>query len=160
MAHTDRTTVVAIYIRDLLRTNAGTLGLDATKIIYGEQVAIPGGISVVIDSGSKNRTLQGSSAIQVSPGVFSGGRTSNRMLVIIRIYNSEYGSEEAQRLAVDQKAEAIEHFLHQDTSLNNNIIHGFVESWNTGITIKSGTTFRTTEMIYSALSKTSLPDLP
>jgi len=160
MAHTDRTTVVAIYIRDLLRTNAVALGLDATKIIYGEQVQIPGGISVIIDSGTKNRTLEGSSAIQVSPGVFSGGRTRNRMAVTITIYNSTMGSEEDQRLAVDQKAEEIENFLHQDTSLNNNIMHGFVETWNPGISFKSGTMFRTTQMIYMAQSKTSIPDLP
>lgn len=160
MAHTDKATVIAIYIRDLLRTNAVTLGLDATKIIYGEQTNIPGGISVVVDVGTKTRTLEGSSAIQVSPGVFSGGRTRNRMLITITIYNSEYGSEEAQRLLVDQKAETIEHFLHQDTSLNNNIIHGFVETWNPGISYKGGTQFRTTQLVYSAQTKTSIPDLP
>lgn len=158
MSHTDRTTVVALYIRDLLRTNAGSLGLDATKIIYGEQVAIPGGLSVVVDSGTKNRTLRGSTAKEVSPGVFSGGRTENRILVTITVFNSAYGSEETERIAVDQKAEDIEHFLHQDTSLNNNIVHGFVETLNPGITLKAGTMFRTTQMIYSALTKTNLTD--
>ena len=156
MSHTDKTTVVALYIRDLLRTNAGTLGLEATKIIYGEQNSIPGGITVVVDSGTKTRTLRGSAATQVSPGVFSGGRTENRLLITITVYQTVYGSEEAERIAVDQKAEAIEAFLHQDTSLNNNIIHGFIESWNPGISFKSGGQFRTTQMIYSALTKTNL----
>jgi len=82
------------------------------------------------------------------------------MAVTITIYNSTMGSEEDQRLVVDQKAEEIENFLHQDTSLNNNIIHGFVETWNPGISFKSGTMFRTTQMIYMAQSKTSIPDLP
>lgn len=160
MAHTDKTTVIAIYIRDLLRTNAVILGLDATKILYGEQNNIPGGISVVVDSGTKTRALEGNVAKEVAPGVFAGGRVRNRMLVTITVYVSEYGSEEAKRLKVDQIAENIEHFLHQDTSLNNQIIHGFVETWNPGITFKGGSMFRTNQMIFNAQTKTSLVDLP
>ncbi len=160
MANTDKTTVVAIYIRDQLRANAASLGLVAGQIIYGEQNNIPGGVSVVVDSGTKSRNLEGSAAIQVAPGRFSGGRTRNRMLVTITVYNSQYGDEESKRLEVDQIAEGIEHFLHQDTTLGGNIIHGFVETWNPGTTIKGGSMFRVCQMIYSGQSKTTLPDVP
>lgn len=150
MPHTDRTTVLATFIQNLINTNKVALGVD--NVLYGDQLNIPGGITVVVNSGVKNRALE-----RVA---FPGAGTRNRMIVLITVYNNQIGSEATEALLVDQTAEAVEHLLHQNTTMGDNIIHGFVESWDPGYRFKSGSMFRATQLIFIGQSKTNLTDIP
>lgn len=150
MTHTDRTTVVAQYIKTLIDTNKASLGVD--QVLYGEQTNIPGGITVVVTAGMKTRALQ-----RVA---FPGGGTRNRMMVLITVYCNKLGDEQTLNLEVDQTAEDVEHLLHQDTTLGGNVIHGFVETTDPGYRFKSGSMFRATQMTHVSQTKTNLTDIP
>jgi hypothetical protein len=146
MPHTDKVTVLAQYIQALINTNKVTLGLD--DVLYGDQQNMPKAQTAVISSGQKTRTLDGVA--------MPGGMSRNLMRVIITVYNSTVASEATQRLAVDQQAEAIEALLHQDTTMGGNIIHGFVESIEPGVTFRTGSMYRATQLTFVGQTKTRI----
>lgn len=150
MAHTDKTTVVAQYILSLITTNKSSLGLD--NVLYGDQNEIPPGKTAVVATGRKDRVLQ-----RVA---FPGGGTRNRMIVMITVYNNTTGDEATKSLQTDQVAEAVEHLLHQNTTMGGNIIHGFVETWDPGYNFRRGSMFRATQLTFVADTKTNLTDIP
>ena len=150
MSNTDRTTIVATYIKNLINTNKAALNVD--NVLYGDHNLIPGGITVTVMSGMKNRVLQ-----RVA---FPGAGTRNRMIVLVTVYCNETGDEQTLSLKTDQIAEAVEHLLHQDTTLGGNVIHGFVETWDPGYRFKTGSMFRATQMTHISQTKTNLTDIP
>lgn len=150
MSHTDRTTVIATYIKNLINTNKVALGVDT--VLYGDHNNIPGGITVTVMAGMKTRQLQG----VANPGA----RTRNRMIVLVTVYCNKTGDEETLSLETDQVAEAVEHLLHQDTTLGDNVIHGFVETWDPGYRFKTGSMFRATQLTHISQSKLNLTDIP
>lgn len=150
MSHTDRTTVIAEYIKNLIDTNKVTLGVDT--VLYGDHNNIPGGITVTVMPGMKTRQLQG----VANPGA----RTRNRMIVLVTVYCNKTGDEETLSLETDQVAEDVEHLLHQDTTLGDNVIHGFVETWDPGYRFKTGSMFRATQLTHISQSKLNLTDIP
>lgn len=150
MSHTDRSTVVATYIKNLIDTNKVALNVD--NVLYGDHNMIPGGITVTVMPGMKNRTLQR----VASPGA----GTRNRMIVLVTVYCNETGDEQTLSLKTDQIAEAVEHLLHQNTTLGDNVIHGFVETWDPGYRFKTGSMYRATQMTHISQSKTNLTDIP
>lgn len=150
MSHTDRTTVIATYIKNLINTNKVALGVDT--VLYGDHNNIPGGITVTVMAGMKTRQLQG----VANPGA----RTRNRMIVLVTVYCNKTGDEETLSLETDQVAEAVEHLLHQDTTLGDNVIHGFVETWDPGYRFKPGSMFRATQLTHISQSKLNLTDIP
>lgn len=148
--HTDRCTVLALAIKAKIEENKKTLGFD--QIFFGEQIKIPAGKVVVVDCGTKERSLEGVAG--------PGGRTRNRMLVTITVYNSVSGSEEEQRIAVNELSEEIEHLLHQDTSVGGIIIHGYVERWEPGLIFRPNSMFRAVQMDFYGQTKTNLTENP
>lgn len=143
MALTDKTTVLATYIQNLINTNKVPLGLD--DVLYGEQNNIPKALTAVVQAGRKNRIVQGAA--------MPGGNSLVTMTVVIMIYNSSSGAEAVERLAVDQLAEAVETLLHSDTTMGGLIIHGFVEMIDPGVSFKAGSQFRATQMTFVGQSK-------
>lgn len=150
MTHTDKGTVVAQYIRTTINTNKVALGID--QVLYGEQNNIPGGITAVVMCAMKNRQLQ-----RVA---FPGAGTRNYMRTLITIYCNKTGDEGTLSLETDQVAEAVEHLLHQDTTLGGNVIHGFVETIDPGYRFKTGSMFRATQLTHVSNTKTNLTDIP
>lgn len=146
MPLTDRGTVLAEYIRNLINTNKVALNVDT--VLYGDHEKIPSGITVTVMPGTKTRTIAGVA--------MPGGMSLNRILVIITVYNNQIGAEATERLNVDDIAEDIEVLLHQNTTMGDNIIHGFVETWDPGIRFKPSSMFRVTQMIFAGQSKTRI----
>lgn len=151
MPHTDRTTVLALYIKNLIQTNKVPLGID-NDVLYGDHNNILGGISVIVDSGTKSRSL--------ARVAYPGGGTMNEMVVLVTVYNNKTGSEAVERLRLDQTAEAVENLLHQNTTMGGNIIHGYVHTWQPGIRFKTSSMFRVVEMMFVGQSKTNLANIP
>lgn len=146
MTHTDRATVLALAIKNLLKTNASDLDIDS--VLYGDHNNLPTGMAVTIQPARKNRELEGVAG--------PGGRTMNFMRILVTLYNSRVGSEEEQRLTVDLTSESIESLLHSDTTMGGIIIHGFVEEIENGVVVRDGSMFRTVVLTYVGKTKTNL----
>jgi len=146
MAHTSRSTVVAKAIQTLLDSRKVELDLD--EVYYGDHNNIPVGKAVSITPGNKRRELAGVSG--------PGGRGMNNMEILLLVYYSLLEDEASARFAVDTIAENIEDVLHEDTTLNGIIIHGFVSEWIPGIIHKPGSQFRVVQLNYQAKSKTNI----
>jgi len=150
MPHTDKSTVVAQYIFNLITTNKVALGLD--NVLYGDQNEITPGKVAVVATGRKDRTL--------ARVAFPGAGTLNRMIILVTIYNNTVGGEATKSLETDQLAEAVEHLLHQNTTMGGNIIHGFVETFDPGYNFRRGSMFRATQLVFVGQTKTNLTDIP
>ncbi len=148
MPHTDKGSVLALYIQNLIDTNKASLGVDT--VLYGDQNKIPPGVTVCVTMGVKDRQLAGVA--------FPGGRTQNDMLTIIEVYNNKTQSEANGRLETDQTAEAIEDLLHQNTTMGGLIYHGYVRKLDPGISYRSNSNsmFRSAMLTFVGQSKTNL----
>lgn len=145
--HTNNTSVLASYIKNLLLTNMQLLGLK--DVLYGNQLMLPRSPVAVITPGPKRRELAGVSA--------PGGRTMNYLTVNIDVYSSKIGNEEDERLALDQLSEQVEFVLHHDVQMGGNIIHGFVTDWTPGeTTLQGNSQFRWVRLSFVGLTKTYL----
>lgn len=143
---TDKSSVVALAIVDLLQANKDALGVN--EVYYGDHVNIPNAKCVAVRVGRKTRDRAGVAG--------PGGRMMNTMPITIMVYNSTVGDEASARLAVDQLAEAIEVLLHQDITLGGLTVDGFVSEFDPDPTFRQGSMFRTVQLTYTARSKTNL----
>lgn len=146
MPHTDRYSVVGLAIKALVNANKEELGIE--NVYYGDHNNIPDSVSVVVQPIPKTRELAGVGG--------PGGRSMNTMRFYVWVHNSKLGSEEEERLRVDQIAEEVEALLHNDVTLDGIIIHGFVEEMDPGITKFDNSQYRTVQMRYKAISKTQI----
>jgi len=148
VAHTDKVTVVAVAIKNLILANKSTLGL--ADVFFGQHNMIPRSPTAVVMSGTKRRELAGVSA--------PGGRTMNYLPVFIDVHSSRVGteSEEEKQLVLENIADSIEFLLHQDPTLGGIIIHGFVQSSDPGITFIGNSQFNTVRLAFEGKTKTYL----
>jgi hypothetical protein len=145
--HTDLTSVVGQYLFNRLLNNKYDLGLN--DVFYGNHNNVPQDAIAVVIPGPKIRTLAGVSA--------PGGRVQNELNVFIDVMTQKVLiGESAGRLATDQLAETVEHYIHQDTTLGGNIIHGFVNRWDPGQDFILQSEFRVVRMTFTGISKTYL----
>lgn len=149
MSHTDRSTILAIAIRDKIAANKASVGLDSTDFVeYGDHNNIPGGKAITVASGTKTRELAGVAG--------PGGRTLNTMEVVISVFYMVVEAEATARLAVDQMAESVEALLHSDTTMGGIIIHGFVREWVPGVIYRETSMFRVVQLHFVGITKTNL----
>lgn len=149
MAHTHKSTVLALAIRDKIRTNKVAVGLDSDSFVdYGDHNNITGGKAATVSAGTKNRELAGVAG--------PGGRTLNLIEVVVTVYYMKVEDEATARLAVDQIAENIEDLLHEDTTMGGTIIHGFVRQWVPGIIMRETSQFRVVQLHFVGQTKTNV----
>lgn len=149
MPHTDKSTVLALAIRDKIIANKVACGLEADGFVaYGDHNNIPGGKAITVASGTKTRELAGVAG--------PGGRTLNTMEVVISVFYMVVEAEETARLTVDQIAESVETLLHSDTSMGGLIIHGFVREWTPGIIYRETSMFRVVQLHFVGQTKTNV----
>lgn len=146
MPLTDKASVVAQVVLNLLSDNKDSLGLD--EVYYGDQLNIPNAKCAAVRVGRKTRERAGAAG--------PGGRMMNYMPITINVYNSTVTDEASARLIVDQLAEAIEDLLHQDITLGGVILDGFVSEWDPDPVFRTGSMFRVVQLTFQARSKTNL----
>lgn len=147
MSNTDKTTVVASFIKSLLLDNKYTLGL--TDVFYGNHNMIPRGPVVMLRPGIKDRNLKGVSA--------PGGRVQNLLTVLIDVMQADpLSGEEKARAFLDDLAESVETLVHADTTLGGLVIHGFVHRWDPGEVYINDTMWRTVRLTHISESRTYL----
>lgn len=145
--NTDRSTTLAVHIKDLITANKGELGIE--EVYYGKHTMNPKSPTVVVMSGVMDRTLQG----VASPG----GRTRNEITVLVDVMAADVLSgEQASRLAVDTIAEDVEKLLHTYPNMDGLVIHGFVRRRDPGEVFISGSTWRAVRLTYVGTSLTYL----
>lgn len=147
--NTDRTTTLAIAIRDLIKVGGINLGIKPNNVRYGNHLMNPESPTVVIRPGRKRRTLRG----VANPG----GRTENQIYVLIDVMSADVlpGEEEA-RIAIDTLAEDVEKLLYVDVTIGGLVIHGFVEDMDPGEILINNSRWRTVRMFYVGKSLTYL----
>lgn len=149
MAHTHKSTVLAIALRDIIIANKPSVGLEEGDFVaYGDHNNIPTGRAITLASGTKLRELAGVAG--------PGGRTKNTMEVVISVYYSVIENEADARLAVDQIAENVEDLLHKDTTVGGIIIHGFVQEWTPGVIFRETSMFRVVQLHFVGQTKTNV----
>lgn len=146
MAFTDKSSVVATAILNLLLANKDSLGLD--QVYYGDQLNIPNAKCAAVRVGRKTRERAGVAG--------PGGRMMNIMPVVINVYNSTVTDEANGRLVVDQIAEAIEDLLHLDITLGGITLDGYVSEFDPDPVFRLGSMFKVVQLTYLARSKTNL----
>jgi len=147
--NTDRSTTLAMHIKDLIEANKGEFELAIQDVYYGKHTMNPRSPTVVVMSGVADRTLQG----VASPG----GRTKNEISILVDVMAADVLSgEQASRLAVDALAEDVEKFLHTYPNMDGLVIHGFVRRRDPGEVIISGSTWRAVRLTYVGTSLTYL----
>lgn len=146
-ANTDKTSVLADYIFNLLNNERYELGLE--QVLYGKHNMVSKNNTVRVIPGRKTRNLVGVSA--------PGGRVENILVVLVDVMTSDpLAGESAGRLATDQLADTVEHFLHQDVTMGGLIIHGFVDAWDPGDEFIQNSMFRVVRMNFTGKSRTYL----
>lgn len=149
MAHTHKSTVLALAIRDKIIANKLSVGLEEDSFVaYGDHKNIPTGKAVTVASGTKLRELAGVAG--------PGGRTKNTMEVVASVFYSVLENEETARLACDTLAENIEDLLHTDTTMGGIIIHGFVQEWVPGVIFRETSMFRVVQLHFVGQTKTNV----
>jgi hypothetical protein len=145
--NTDKTSVLADYVYNLLTSERYELGLE--QVLYGKHNMVPKNNTVRVIPGRKTRVLKGVSA--------PGGRVENILVVLIDVMTSDplIGESEG-RLMTDQLADTVEHFLHQDTTMGGLIIHGFVDTWDPGEEFINNSMFRVVRLTFTGQSRTYL----
>lgn len=142
---TDRVSVVADYIYDLLIANKATLTLN--DVFYGDQEKIAKSRSVAVESGPLTRTLAGAG---------TSGRTLNELTVYVIVYVSGIRDNQTVRKEADELAESIMDLLHTDPQMGGNVIHGWVRSIEPGYAIRSGALMRAARVTWTGQSKTAI----
>jgi len=93
-----------------------------------------------------------------------GGRVFRDMTVIIDVHRqivvntlqTDAGTEAAERLKIEQIAEGVEDFIHQNPTVGGLIIHGFINTSEPADTMFTNSVFRTVRMMFTGRTKLNL----
>lgn len=141
---TDKISVVATYVRDFLDANKADLQM--LDVWYGDQDKIPRQPAACVEAGPKARELNGAPR-----------RTQVVMEVYVIIYHEQIADgQESQRLS-EQRAEATEDLLHQDSALSGLVIHSLVTSNEPGYVRRGGQQVKASRLTLQCTSQKMLP---
>jgi hypothetical protein len=146
---TDSLVLVSQAVFDILNDGMKDLGVKA--VYYGDQDRILYNPTVCVESGLKERALNGIPR-----------RTQVTFTVHLRIYHNPISVDnEKTRLANDTLDEAVEALLHEwkNYKLGGLVIDSMVESIEPGYQIKVGSVQRASQLIYKATSQVLLPSV-
>lgn len=134
--HTDKHTEVTQRILDLLTQNKTELGI--TDLYYGgPQDLAPNYPCVFVESGPKTRIRSSTQRFSV---LFT-------VLILLQHGRVDQLSEQ-NKAEVEQLVERIEDFIHQDYTLENLIMFGFITRVEPGITTYEGVKIRASRITW------------
>jgi len=148
--YTSDPTVITQLILDKIEAAKATFRIPVIDTYYGDQDRILHTPSICVETGEKQRALHGTVM------------TENEFLVYILVYHNKVQGNELTRKECDMIGYDVEMLLHQDLQLKNggtvaNVIHGYVQSHESGYTFKQNTMYRSARLTWHGLNKTSLP---
>lgn len=145
MPNVDRFTPVVQAVYDLLTNSKVALGLQ--DVWYGDQNLIPRYPAVAVEAGPFTRQLA---------GIGGKGRTDNQIRVLLLVYSAKIADVQTTRKATDILSETIMDKLHEDITMGNTVIHGFVTAIEPGYATRGGTLMRTTRITWEGFTKTGI----
>lgn len=134
----------ANYLKTMIETNKGTLGV--VDVYYGDQNKIPRTPTTCVDTGEKQRQLNGAPR-----------RTENNITIYVVVYHYKVGSSEENQLGADNLAEAHETLIHADPQMGSNAIHSLVTSIEAGFAQRGRDTYRASRLTVEIRSQSQLP---
>lgn len=147
--NTDRCTLLALYIIDLIEASKGNFDTPIQEVFYGRHNMVPRSPTVVVMSGLGDFTLQGVAA--------PGGRKKNELSIIVDVLAADVlEGESAGRLKTDTLAEDVQRFLEANTTMGGLIIHGYVHRRDPGEVFINGSMWRQVRLTFVGESRTYL----
>lgn len=147
MSNTISLVAVAKKIETVLIDDMAQLGLEA--VFFGDQADIPKSPTVCVEPVDKVKDLQGANRYCLV-----------RFRVGVLLYHSRIQDDQLTREEADTFGEAIEHYLdsYQDGTsppgtLGGLLIHGFVNTFESGYTVRNNNQFRSVRLTYEGLVK-------
>lgn len=137
---------IAQELYNRLEANKATLGFQA--LYMGDQQRIATTPAIAVDTSTKTGTLKAAARV-----------VEYEIRIFVIVYSTLIISNQINKSEADTFAEEIEDFLNIDFNLGGMIIHGFVESIESGYTTKTNSIARASRMTYFALTQNRLPSL-
>lgn len=153
---TDSMAQLCLWTQKLYETNKETLGLE--DVFYGDQERIPRVPALCVETGEKNRELNGAPR-----------RTLVTLTFYLIVYHELVGNENVTRDTrekVDKLAESIETLFHQDGQMKDSVkdpdfpdqvIDSMVVLMEHGYQQKKNSLYRATRLTIQATSQVQLP---
>lgn len=141
---TDKVSVVATKLLDLLEENKVSLGL--LDVWYGDQDKLPRQPAACVEAGSKSRDLNGVPR-----------RTQVIMEVFVIVYHERVSDAEENQRKSELLSEAVEDLLHQDSALDGLVIHSMVTSNEPGYVVRGGAQVKASRLTFQCTSQKMLP---
>jgi hypothetical protein len=149
MPLTDRLSVFAGWVFDLLNDETFKTQESIVNVIYGDVERIGGTPTVCVEPSEKRRDYNGAPR-----------RTSVALECYVIIYYGTIQSSQENRKEVDSIAEDIEARLHADPTCGSLVIDSHVSRLESGVANKGGTFHRATRLVFTARSQVQLPMAP
>jgi hypothetical protein len=144
MPLSDSLSVVGQALKDYIEAGKGTLGIY--DVWYGSEGAgIPHTPAVLVEPGAKIRVRSD-----------TGHMTLNTFSVAVTLFHARLDAPSVVRKECDERAEALEAYLHQNMRLNGLLVDSFVESMEHGVATANRVLMRATQLTWTARSKTRL----
>ena len=143
MTLTDSLVAIVDYQIDLLKSNAGLLGLN--EVYYGDQNLIATVPAVCVEGQRKTRDMSGTSF-----------RSENLLRTTLLVYYSQMQDVNATQRDVEILAEQIEEVLHTDQTMGGLVVHGRVIELEPGYAVRERVYLRACRMTWQGISLTHL----
>lgn len=141
---TDNIGIVATTVYQLFEENKVNLGL--ADIWYGDQNKLPRMPCAVVESGPKNRELNGVPR-----------RTKVTMDVYVILYHDRVVDGQLNQRNTEELAEAAETLLHQNEDLNGLVIDSMVIANEPGYVVRGGAQVKASRLTFQCTSQKMLP---
>jgi hypothetical protein len=141
---TDSTYEVTRAVHQLFEENK--VGLGLLDVYYGDQDKLPRTPCAAVESGSKNRQLNGAPR-----------RTLVTIDVYVIIYFGRVTDGQFNQAESEKMAEAAEALLHQNEDLNGLVIHSLVVTNEPGYVIRGGAQVKASRLTFQCTSQKMLP---
>lgn len=143
---TAKMSIIASEIYNRLTVAQSTLGIKA--VYLGDQQKIATTPAVAVEASTKVGSLKSAARV-----------VEYEIRIFVIVYSSLISSNQTNQGVADKFIEQIEDFLNADSNMGGLIIHGFVESIESGYSTKTNSIARASRMTYFAQTQNRLPSL-
>jgi hypothetical protein len=116
--------------------------LKLHDVFYGDQDLIPNVPALTVEAGTKTRDYNQ-----------TGLQTNVELSISFVLFHAKVADRQVTKKELDERAEALETFIHQNTNLDGLVINGLVTSSEPGFIERGSITFHAHRLIWEGLSK-------
>lgn len=139
MSPTNSLVGVAVAIKQKLIDHKADVGIELADVFYGDQSKIATTPIACVEPDNKATMLRNQALARVTDLVF---------IVQVIVYEAVVDTTEANRIAADRRAEAIESLIHLDPQLGGLVTHGYCTGIQSGYSNKTNGLMKSTRITY------------